>query len=165
MDDLTRRGFVLRSGATLGAIGVVGLPWEAAAAPSSLALNPSHQRTYSALVATLAAANRLAADEATVADAAGHFSGWYAGLPRHQRQHVDRVLDAMERATPAGFSAVDGSEQLVTLRAWRHAPVHADGSPWSAEGARRRAFAQHAVSYASPPYGPGDDMKYVPLPL
>lgn len=165
MDGLTRRGFVVRSGMTLGAVGALGLPWDAAAAEASLALSPARQRTYGALVATLAAANGMPSDDYLVASASEHFTGWYASLPTNQQQHVESVLDAMEGAAAEGFSRGTASTRLVTLSEWRHAPAQGNASEVSAQSLRRRAFAQHAISYASPPYGPTTEMKYVPLPV
>lgn len=164
MDGSTRRGFVVRSGATLGAFGALGLHLEPAAAAAPTTLTPAHQATYGALVATLAATNDLPADVATVREATDRFSGWHASLSSDQQVHVATVLDAVEKAA-GGFSAATPPDRLYALRAWRHAPVDDHGVAVTEQAARRRAFAEHAVMFASPPYAPEGDLKPIPLPV
>jgi hypothetical protein len=56
-------------------------------------------------------------DAAVAPAAADQFATAYAGWPVGRRRSADAVLDALERSTAAGFSALDPRRRTTALRA------------------------------------------------
>src|SRR4051794_30322733 len=115
---VTRRQFVGRGGAVIGALGLVSVGWPAArlaaATPTEAGLTRARAATYAALLEALALAS-----EAGVADvdrAARAMDGWYASAPDSTRGYIDWVLDSLETEGPRSFTGMRAPERLAHLR-------------------------------------------------
>jgi hypothetical protein len=152
MKDSTRRVFLKHSGVVVGA-GAIGWSGPAALASSSRGLSPGRRATYASLVATLAAANSLPSDSATVSDATQRFESWYSSSLDGTRRCVEIVLDEIGAAA---------GERAAVLRSWRAEPKELNTGQEDPATLRRRLAACHALEFASPPYGGSPDK---PAPL
>jgi hypothetical protein len=135
---VTRRQFVGRGGAVVGALGLASLGWAparlAAARPRGDRLTAARAGTYAALVGALALA-----PEAGVADpeqSRAAMEVWYASAPHATRAYIDSVLDSLDADTRGSFTAKPAPARLALLRRW--------------VGARHGTLGAAAVTIAAP---------------
>jgi hypothetical protein len=150
---ITRRQFVRRSGAVIGAAGLVSIGWPdgrlAVAAPAGSGLSTARADIYARLLEALALA-----PEARVADVSqGRLAmdRWYASAPAATRAYIDSVLDSLEREGSQSFRRLRAADRLALLRGWighRHSSGRDDP---------RGSLAAAAVVLGAPVTDPGTD--------
>src|SRR5919204_2336071 len=117
---ITRRQFVGRGGAVIGAAGLVSIGWPggrlAVAAPARTGLTAARADTYARLLEALALAPE--ARVADVSQARLAMDRWYASAPAVTRAYIDSVLDSPGREGSPSFRGMRPADRLALLRDW-----------------------------------------------
>lgn len=154
---LTRRAFVVRSGAIVGALslGSVGRGVFAAPAAAAPGFTDARRQVYVALVEAVGTApdNQVDADKA--AEAADSFATFYADRAADLRAAIDSGVDLIENGPSSRFSSMTAQERLTFLRSWLR------GSNATTE---QITAAARAVELAAVPFYP-DPVEFHPTPV
>ena len=134
---MSRRSFLQRTGALIGAGALAGLGVAESAEGRRPArdLSARRARTYTALVGTVALAQGRRADASYAERACAEFRAWYRGALPHIRASVDATLDSLDRRVAGGFAHLGHDRRKRALRS--------TGAP---------AITAQAVALASPPF-------------
>lgn len=120
MEGMSRRGFIGRGGALMGAIGLAGIaPIEALAGPAG-ALAPERRRRYVALVEGLSRSEHVAVDAGRAREYADRLASDYADGTDDYRHEVDVLLDSLDYVGSShrsgSFEARGRQDRLEHLR-------------------------------------------------
>lgn len=123
MEELSRRQFVIRSGAAVGALALGGVQTTLASESAANAVSDSHLKTYLAVVRAVGDVERNGIDPRS-GEAEPWFMSYYATQMEPTREILVGALEALEKGAPNGAYSEAGRETArETLRTWLKGPT------------------------------------------
>ena len=161
MQNASRREFIVRGGALVGAVCLAG-PGAALAGPrGAVALAEERRATLAALAETVVTEAPYRLPAGAGEQAAAEFAARYAAWDDRERARADRVLDELERADGRSFRRTDRARRAEVLR--EHATPRS-ALPTGQER-KRLDLAQDAFALLGTVLGADTDLDHSPTTI